>query len=426
VVYLEVLEGKIEEFRITGSRYFSLDRIRDEVPALAEGNVLYLPEVQEQLAQVNNATQDRSVTPVLRPGRTPGTVEVELKVADELPLHGNVEVNDRHTQNTTRLRASGRIQYDNLWQRAHSLALDYQTSPEDTDEVQVVAGTYLWRFASSNNILVFYGLASDSETASVGTLAVIGKGVIGGTRFILPLNPGNSYFHSMSLGLDYKDFDEDVALEGGGSVKTPIDYVNWAIQYNGTLRDQGALWKFGFSTNFGVRGLANDPEEFEDKRVKAEPNYFYVRGDITYNSPNFFRSTAKVKLAGQVADSPLASNEQFSAGGADTVRGYFESQALGDNAIMANLEWYSPPVMSMPELNNDWRFLLFLDGAFLRVKNPLPSQQDTFELAGAGIGMRMTARNSFTADLDFARPFHNNVNIDENQVRIHFKLQYSF
>ena len=81
--------------------------------------------IQRQLADLNRQTPDRAITPVLRAGRYAGTVDLELKVEDELPFHGSLEVNDRYTADTTELRSSLTLGYDNLWQRAHTASLQY-------------------------------------------------------------------------------------------------------------------------------------------------------------------------------------------------------------------------------------------------------------------------------------------------------------
>ena len=98
----------------------------------------------------------------------------------------------------------------------------------------------------------------------------------------------------------------------------------------------------GLSANFGVRGLGNTEEEFENKRFKAKPNYIYFGafGEYTHNFSNGMQAIAA--LDGQFADSPLVSNEQFGAGGAESVRGYYESQSLGDDGVIGNLELRSP------------------------------------------------------------------------------------
>ena len=138
VVRLQVTEGRIERLRITGSRYYSLGKITSEVPSLAAGGIPKMEQVQTELEQINRASPDRSVAPVLRAGKTPGMVEVELKVKDEVPLHGALEVNNRNTADTTSTRVLGSLRYDNLWQKFHSVSVQYQTAPENTDEVEGV------------------------------------------------------------------------------------------------------------------------------------------------------------------------------------------------------------------------------------------------------------------------------------------------
>ena len=424
VVRLRVTEGKVGRLLVSGSRYFSLQRIRDEVPALAEGTVPHLPTAQGQLLALNSKLPDRSVTPVLRPGKTPGTVEVDLKVKDELPLHGSVDVNDRYSVDTSRLRLNAMLRYDNLWQKEHSFSLQYQTSPEKFSEVKVWSGTYLARSADPNNLLAVYGVHSDSNTATVGTLAVIGKGDIVGARWIMPLAGTQNYSHSLILGVDYKDFKESVVLQGADSLNTPISYMPFVAQYSVTRRSDSATTQYGASINFGVRGLYNDTAEFENKRFNARPDYIFLRANVERDQALYRGVRLRVKLDGQLTDSPLISNEQFSAGGADSVRGYHESERLGDDAVQGTVE-LSSPSLTKGELQ-ELHALVFVDGAALRVRDPLPSQDSHYELSSAGIGLRLQAWRRLTASLDWAQVFQGTDSVADGDQRIHFDVEYTF
>ena len=108
VIRLRVAEGRVERTRVVGSQYYALGQIRRTASELAEGSVPDFNRLQTQLAQLNRSA-DRQVAPVLRPGRTPGTVEVELSVKDRSPLHGDVELNNRAAPFTqARTRTAGR------------------------------------------------------------------------------------------------------------------------------------------------------------------------------------------------------------------------------------------------------------------------------------------------------------------------------
>ena len=427
LVKLLVTEGSIDRVRITGSRYFSLGRIRARVPALARGEVPYLPDLQEQLAQLNQITPDRAITPVLKPGRTPGTVEVELKVKDQLPLHGSIEVNDRNSIDTSRTRVSATLSYDNLWQKEHSLSVFFQTAPENSDESRVWTGTYVMRLDNSNNILVLYAVDSASDVATAGTLAVIGSGNIYGTRFIMPLGRYRGYFHSLTLGVDYKDFDETVELIGADTLDTPIKYINFSTQYKGTWSTEQARTSFGVNANFGVRGLVNDEDDFDDKRFRSKANYLYLVGDFSRTQRFGNGIELFATLQGQLSDSALISNEQYSAGGVLSVRGYHESEALGDDAIRAGLELRSPPLIKyLPKGISQFYFLTFIEGAKLYLQDALPDQKNEFELAGTGFGLHLAAFSGWTAYLDFARALQTSSTVDSGDMRAHFKIEYGF
>ncbi|MEQ8659511.1 MAG: POTRA domain-containing protein, partial [Gammaproteobacteria bacterium] len=180
VVRLAIVQGRVSRLKISGSRYFSLGRIRAQIPSLAEGSVPHLPAVQKELARVNQASPDRTITPVLRPGRTPGTLEVELKVDDELPVHASLELNDRFTQNTERLRLNAEVRYGNLWQREHAITAAYQVAPQNRDNVEVFSSTYSFRLPDSDKVITLYGVKTSSDVAAIGTLGVVGDGIFGG------------------------------------------------------------------------------------------------------------------------------------------------------------------------------------------------------------------------------------------------------
>ena len=418
MVWLRINEGKIDRLRVTGSRYFSLDFIKSQVPALQEGHVLYVPGLQAQLGSISNYSPDRSITPVLRPGKTPGMVEVDLKVKDELPLHGSLELNNRSTEDTTRLRLSGSISYDNLWQRGHSLSLQYQTAPQETKEVRVFSGTYLARFPGASSMLAVYAVHSKSNTATLGNLTVIGSGDIYGVRLIAPLSNQDNYFHSISLGVDYKDLKE--SLEAN---KNPISYISFNAQYSATVMSPSGQTRLSIGPNFGIRGLGNTDQEFENKRVYSRPNYIYLRGNVSRLQSLYHGIDLFFKAQGQLSNGPLVNNEQFSVGGVDSARGYYESQALGDDGIAGSLEIHSSPLSKIPQ---EMYLLAFTDGAKVRIRDALPGQQGKFVLASYGVGMRMNDWRGLSIDFDLAWALKTVGQVKKGYGMAHFRVEYGF
>jgi len=446
MVKLKVIEAKINRFKISGSRYFSVQNLRKDIPALSEGGVLYLPEFQQQIAYLNSNSPDRVLTPILRPGRVPGTVEVELKVKDKLPLHGKFEINDRYSANTSRLRTSASIQYGNLWQKSHSVSFQYQTSPKETEEVRVLMGTYVAPFKESNYTLAAYAVHSNSDVAATDTVTVIGKGNVFGMRLVFPPILEALGMHNFEIGVDYKDFGDNTKINGIDAGNTPIEYYNFNVQYTGNKTRQRGYTRFNISASFGVSALnekiidclgtgTDRLEQFKCKRNGAKSNYAYLRAGVEIEERVGPGYGLFFSLVGQLADSPLISNEQFSIGGATTVRGYRESERVGDDGLMGTLELRSPFFLARKNRYiQSLYYLMFMDSAVVRNRKPLEGESVKWQLRSMGAGIRLLAFRALSAELDWAyvqRDSEQHGRVTEPEIkkgdsRVHFLVNYRF
>ena len=424
LVRLKVTESTVARLKVSGSRYYSLGWIKRQAPSLAEGGVPYFPDVQHDLINLARAP-DRQVVPVLRAGTTPGTVEVELQVKDKFPLHGSLEINNRYGPNTTHTRVNGSLRYDNLWQRQHSLSLSYQVAPEKPAESNVLSGTYVIP-GEGGQAYALYAVRSRSNVAAVGGFTALGRGNYYGLRWIKPLRTrGESYSHSLTLGADYKNSLESV-VGSADTIKTPIRYAPLLAQYASTLRWEKALTQFEIAANFHLRGARKNDTEFAAKRYKASANYLYLRGSMQHTQP-LGNWSVYAKASGQVASGPLISNEEFSAGGADTVRGYVEAEALGDTGTQGTLELRTPPLLDPATSGLDQVYALaFLEGAKLKVLYALPSQKSRYLLSSAGVGLRLTGFKGMQFSLDWALPFKSLTYTQARDSRLHARLSYEF
>jgi len=407
VVYLQVVEGKVARLRVKDARYFSLGNIKAAVPELAEGTVPNFPKMQQQLAHLATESPDRQIVPILRAGETPGTLEVDLKVKDDMPLHGKLEMNGRNTANTSRTRLVASLRYDNLWQRMHSASLMYQVSPEQSQEVDVWAGTYAMPLFDGDSRLVLYAVNSSSsaQVASAGDLSVIGNGQIYGMRWIKPFKALGRYFHNGGFGGDYKHFSQNLKLLGADDQATPISYVPFVAQYGGNYRGESATFGMDLGLHWAFRGLGSDEAEFNKKRIGSNSNFMYVTGnfDWSYDLPYGMQWVGR--FAGQAASEPLISNEQFSLGGMQSVRGYNETQALTDSAAVGSLELRSPHLGAEDwDYLNELKLLAFFDFGKGWVEKPSSGQFKDYVLTSAGLGMQFQMLKHFNGVLALGIP----------------------
>jgi hemolysin activation/secretion protein len=370
-----------------------------------------------------------------------------------LPVHGSVDVNDRYTANTSRTRVGLNLSYDNLWQKFHSLSLQYQTAPRERKDARVIAGTYAMPVGDEGRSIALYAVDTNSDVAAIGTLSVLGAGRIYGARYIIPINVlGSSFSHSFIFGLDFKDFEERIRLTDATDV-SPIQYVNWSALYSGGHRGEHSFSTFGISANFGIRHVANSsgrpptappansedpplftPGEFGFKRSGAQPNYFYVRGNLSHERPLLWGTRLALRLSGQYTTEPLISNEQFTIGGAETVRGYLESEELGDIGAAGSIELHSPELArwSAGGGGSHLDTFLFYDAGLIGIMDPIRSDDPTktqasrIDLRSYGVGLRFNGFRGLDAALDWARALDSTANVEHGDSRLHFQVTYGF
>ena len=392
IVQLKVTEAAIGRLRVTGSQYHALTVVLAQVPALREGEVPDFKAAQVQLAAANRFP-DREITPSVRAGKVPGTIDVDLRVRDSLPLHASLELNNDHSSATSPLRLTGSVRYTNLWQAGHTITASYVVAPQRRSETEVIAGSYLAPIIGSPWTLLLYGYKSNSNVAALGGTNVLGNGYAVGTRAIFRL-PGTDE-RSLTFGFDYKDFKEDILIPSSdpatppGLIQTPIAYVPLVVSYGMQFVTEKSAGNLSIGATAGIRGFGSSETIVQAKRFNAAGNFVHLNIEGDYTRALGGDYSAHARISGQLADSPLVTNEQFGIGGHSTVRGYFQSEAVGDDGIAGSAELRSASYADkLGSFVDELRFFVFADGGYVRVRSPLPEQTDAFTLVSIGGGTR--------------------------------------
>ena len=438
VVRLKVTEGKVERVHVEGARYYSNRRLLAALPSIAPGTVPQLPAFQQQLGTLAAQAPDRQITPILRSGSEPGTVDVDLKVKDRPPVHGSLEADNRYTADTSHTRVNANLSYNNLFQRDEQISLTYQMSPSTPSEVKVWVLSYTGRLPAPDWTWTAYAIRSDSDVAALGTLSVVGNGKIFGAHVVRAFGGSATSVNSINLGVDYKDFGQNLLLPGEITdttsaapapvqYSTPIHYVLWSAQLASTHLHDKYDFVGNVSANFGVNGIGGTDEEFEFKRYGASASFAYVRGSgsLTWR---FWRGFALFgRTSFQYSEAPLVNNEQFSLGGEDTVRGYLEAEELVDSGIAGTVELHSPKLTLG---RTETITYLFYDRGIGMNQQPLPSEIESglvrTDLAGYGIGFQTRAFQRLTATFELARPRLTGSRTMAGDGRINFSVLYGF
>jgi hemolysin activation/secretion protein len=252
--------------------------------------------------------------------------------------------------------------------------------------------------------LMLQGIRQNSDVSTLGGSAVAGNGEIYGARllFDLPGRPG--LFHTAGFGFDYKHFGQDIFLDGE-FVGSPVTYWPFVASYTGFWMGRDYQLELDAAMTFSFQGLGSDEIEFDNRRFGARGSFLTFRGafGVTRDLPLGFQIFGQ--LQGQAAGMPLVDSEQFALGGLTTVRGYLESEVLGDSAVCGTLELRSPSLLAWigPEAN-EWRFFGFVDAGAAWLNDPLPGQQEEFSLWSYGFGSTMRLLDHLNASFAVGFP----------------------
>lgn len=411
IVQIAVSEAPVGQVRIVGSKYHALSVARREIPSLVPGQPVDLKALQADVSAANHFP-DRTISPSFRVGAVPGTVDVELKVDDERPFHASIEVNNDHSPSTEPLRLTASLRYTNLWQAGHTASFTYVVAPQRRSDTEVYAGSYTIPFIGTPWTIAISGYKSNSNISALGGSSVLGNGYQVGARVIYRL-PGDRIQQTVSLGADYKDFKQNISIGPIQASRAPIRYVPLDATYALAGATDRTSYGASIDVTAGLRAIKRticDPtqtdgtckpiDQFRNREQFSNENFVHANVTLQYALSFKDDVVASAKLGGQIADSHLVTNEQFAAGGMLSVRGYLQSEAVGDDGATGQFELRSPSFAShFGKAVTDARLYAFADAGFIHVLSGLPEQKTDFTLVGAGAGARVSLFDRLTGEV---------------------------
>jgi hemolysin activation/secretion protein len=322
------------------------------------------------------------------------------------------------------LRGIASLSYDDLFGRLDSLSLQYQFTPQQFDQVRVIAANYAPHAFESGLQPSFTYINSNSNVPTAGTLGVLGIGEIFGARLTYPVMKSSTSLQSISVGVDYKHFRNTINLDATTALDTPISYLNLSVGYTGYWRTDVLTTTFNVSANAGPRGLVNNSTAFANDRYKGQANYFYARADLAtvIKLPADF--SLRLRAGGQSAAEPLITNEDYSIAGADGVRGYLEAEELADKAIKGTLQLNSPGLRRGDLILID--VYGFFDAGKTVVIDPLPGEPGGATLRSWGFGVDILPSQKVTGSVTWAKVMNDAGVTRDGSSRVLFILHGAF
>ena len=422
-VLISVLEGKLEGINVTGTKRLDPDYIRSRIEDNA-GTPVNVESLLEALQMLRIDPLIKNVSAELSAGISPGTslLEIEIEEADPFKITTKFD-NKRSPSVGTNRRGVGFI-HSNLLGFGDKITFDY-TNTEGSDSIDT---SYTLPFNSKNGTFrIAYGMSdneiiedpftpldieSESEYYELG----IRQPLISSPEKEFAMGLSFSFQESKTKLLDTPFPLSNGADEDGetkiGALRFFQEYVDRDDQKVFALRSQFSVGLDVFGATQNVDGVPDSTffawrGQSQWVRRLDEDFLFLLRGDV------------------QLSSTELVPLEQFRLGGADSVRGYRQDFALGDNGLFASAE-IRIPLFHIRKIDGVVQLTPFVDLGTIWNSDDTEISNDF--LAAIGIGLNFTAGNGFNARIDWGIPL---VDVDTQgdslqEDGIYFTINWNF
>ncbi|MDB5948120.1 MAG: hypothetical protein JWQ33_3146 [Ramlibacter sp.] len=432
-VVIRVVEGKLANVRVAGNAHFDSRNIRAGLPNLREGATPVVRSIDRDI-QLTNENPAKEVKVTLTAGARPGDIDADVAVTDKNPLQFLLGYNNTGDETTGRHRISIGLQHSNLFDRDHIATFQYQTSPEHPGQVHIYSAGYripLYSQAASFDAFLAHSSVSNGTTITpAGPLSFAGKGTVLGLRANRNFDRIGEYDHRLTLGLDWRDYENNCAVgvfgpAACGSAGVSVRAAPVSLAYTGQKQGPQVAWGINATLSANVGGSSQ--ETFDAARPGARRHYVISRFSGFSEVAMAAGFAVNGRLDIQYSPHALISGEKFGLGGASTVRGYSERELAGDYGYVARVEALAPAM----EVTEGFRIrpYLFVDHGRISNHEDLPcrnANESSCRLTGAGIGARLSIGKNTSANLDLGRAFDNGVTTSSGDVRGHVSVNFIY
>lgn len=404
VVQFMVQEARLGEVRVVGAQWFDPKPMKQQVRA-EPGDPLVASVLQADSAWLSR-NPFRRADVIFVPGTEPGTTDIELRVEDRMPLRvfGGYENSGIELLDEDRLFAG--FNWGNAFGQAHELSYQYTTSA-DLDSFAAHSATYVaplpWR-----HTLTVYGSYAETQADVAPPFDMDGHSWQISARYAVPLDSCSERFaHELRFGGDFKQTNNNLEFGGTRIYDTTADIVQAVIGYDARLDDEFGSTELGAALFLSPGGATdhNGRSDFSQARPGADPAYAYARfrlSRVTRLPKNF---SLLLRGEAQLADGNLLATEQLGIGGYDTVRGYTEREANGDDGVWFSVELRTPPLdcarlFGIEDVDDKLQLLTFFDYGLVRPHDPIAGEAVQANLASAGVGLRYSITSVLSVRYD--------------------------
>ena len=417
VVQIQVLEGKVEDIRITGHKRLKPFYIRRQIQSKIKNKPLNTNQLLEALQLLQLDPLIETINAELLAGTQPGTSLLDINITEAQSKHIDINLNNGRSPTIGSFEREIQLSEGNLIGFGDGAFISYANT------------------AGSHQIGIGYDLPVNGDNGRVSVnFSQVWSEVVDPTveneqvqfagnsrnlslNFRQPVIRRPNQELGLSVGLarresetiirvatdecrDIEDFtsvsDEDIAAGRSGiCIIQPTKVTELLLAQDWLQRWRSSV--LALRSEFGI-GL--DVEVQESREEEISPQFFSWRGQGQWvkrlGRDSLFLSRANV----QISDGSLVSIEKFGLGGLDSIRGYRQDLELVDSGVFVSAEARLPIFRGFD--SGVLQLVPFIDAG--HGWNFRPETIDSTTMAALGLGIRWEWSDRITAQFNWGVP----------------------
>lgn len=407
VVTIAIMEGELGIVEVSESKYYSKSYIGGWFEHL-EGRAIKEKDLERTILLAND-TPSLNVTTAFKKGKKPGTADLIVEVEDSYPIKLNFEYDNHGHPLVSRQKFGANLEMaDPIIGSTLSLQGIMGNSLDDT-----FYGSIDYKVPISHHGTVLGGRYINADYIvgrNFEAMGIQGKSKISGGYITHPVIRSKDDNLKATLGFDFKHMFEYMLNEQKSNDDLSVAYIR--LDYDSLDRFLGKNYlSLGYSHGFNsVFGSLTEDDPVAS-HFDADGRFDKLTLDYVRVQRLWKKLILLLRSSSQFSFNRLVSAEQFSIGGADTVRGHPLSTYIGDHGYLVSAEISSPlpfigeKTIGGRSVSEIFQVVVFGDHGGVYIVDPIFGEAKDDFLSSVGIGARLNLFDRVSIKLDVGYPF---------------------
>jgi hemolysin activation/secretion protein len=400
VVQIQVIEGGLEDIKVTGVERLSPDYVRSRMN-IATGAPLNRDRLIQALQVLQINPLIASISAELSAGTRAGQNILEVRIKEAKSLEAQLSLDNNRAPSVGSLRRKVQISEANLTGLGDTLNVAYS----NTDGSNSYDLSYTLPINPYNGTIAFAFNNGNSNVLEkpFNILDIYANSTSYDFTFRQPIEQTPSQEIALGFTASYREsltsllkipFPLSAGADDNGVTKTTVlrafqEFTQRSSQSVISLRSQfnvglGGVFGSNVNTRFPDSRFVSWRGQSQYVNLLAPDTFLLLRGDL------------------QLGDRALLPSEQIGFGGQDTLRGYRQDVLLGDNGLNLSAE-LRLPILRVPEWEGLLQLVPFVDAAAVWTSSG-EANSSSNTLLGTGLGLRWRVGNTLDLRLDYGIP----------------------